>query len=462
MLSFVPELLLGLAAFFTLFQGRERKKGNWIPVLAVGSLGIAFLLRAWTYGQTDSLGSLFILDSISWYLDLIYLGVAMAAVAISWSIVKDREVFFSLLLIAVVGTMLLTKARDLLALFLSVELVALSLYSLVAFGKDERRLEGGLKFFVMNIFASSILVFGMGILFALTGETSFQGVRGGLQAAESTSLGIALVGVVFVIAGLGFKMGVFPFNFWIPDVYQAAPVGVTMFLAGASKKAAFGALLLFFLASIGGLTLFWAGLFSLLAVATLLFGHFGALWQNEFRRFMAYSIIGQSGFLMIGLAAPTTLGVEGLLFHILTHAIAVVGIFAVIALIESRGIFEINGLNGLAFQSPFLAASLVVFFASLAGIPLFAGFISKFILVSAAVQAGQGMLAVFAVFASAISVFFYFKIARSMFVNQPSSKELAVPMSTATIVGVSLVLVLLLGLFPGFVVGFLQKAVSVL
>ncbi|OGG44491.1 hypothetical protein A2841_00220 [Candidatus Kaiserbacteria bacterium RIFCSPHIGHO2_01_FULL_48_10] len=458
MLAFVPEFLLVLTAIAIIFGKEFFRKDNWVPIATLWALGVAFLLRVMTFGQVKALGGLFVLNSFGWYFDLIYLGVAVAAVIFSFSVTKDRSTFFSLLLIGVVGMMLLTKSRDFLALFLSVELVALSLYSLVAFGKDEKKLEGGVKFFVLNIFASSLLIFGIGIIFAAAGSTQFAGAR---EAFLGNELPV-FVGIVFFLAGLGFKMGIFPFNFWIPDVYQAAPVGITTLLAGASKKAAFGASVLVFLLALSAFAPFWAGLFALLAVATLLFGHLGALWQSNFRRFMAYSIIGQSGFLMMGLAAPSALGLTGLLFHVLTHAVAVIGIFAIIAFLESRGVFEIHGLDGLGLRSPFLAASLVIFFASLAGIPLFAGFVSKFILFSAAIQAGQGMLAIFAIFASAISVFFYFKIARSMFVNKPSSKPLDVPMSTKCLVTISVFLILLFGLYPGPIVGFLQKAVSVL
>src|SRR3989344_4836678 len=304
---FVPEFILVFAAIVLVFSKNILKKDNWIPAAALAALGLAFLWRLGTAGQEASLGDFFVFNNFSWYFDLFYLAVAMASVIFSFSISNDRNIFFSL------------------------ELIALSLYSLVAFGKsarggsafggEENRLEGGIKFFVLNVFASALLILGLGIIFALTGATQFAEISANFAPSDALPM---LAGIVFILAGLGFKMGIFPFNFWLPDVYEAAPIGITALLAGASKKAAFGAVALLLVLGLGGLVSFWAGLFTLLAVGTLLFGHLGAIWQSNFRRFLAYSIIGQSGFMMMGLAAPSALGLTGLLFHILTHALAII------------------------------------------------------------------------------------------------------------------------------------------
>lgn len=454
---FVPEFLLVIAAVVLIFSKNVLKKDNWIPAAALAALGLAFFWRLGTVGQESSLGDFFVSNDFSWYFDLIYLGVAAAAVIFSFSISKDRNIFFSLMLIGTAGMMLLTKSRDILALFLSIELIALSLYSLVAFGKDERKLEAGIKYFILNVFASALLILGLGIVFVLTGATQFSEIGNNLTQQMALPL---LAGIVFILAGLGFKMGIFPFNFWLPDVYEAAPIGITTLLAGASKKAAFGAVALLFVLGLGGLVPFWAGLFTLLAVATLLFGHLGAIWQSNFRRFLAYSIIGQSGFMMMGLAAPSVLGLTGLLFHILTHALAIIGIFAIMAFLEAKGIFEIHALDGLGKRSPFLAVALTIFLASLGGVPLLAGFVSKFVLLSAAISMGLVMLAVFAVLASIISIFFYFKIVRSMFAGKTQAKILEVPILTSIIVSISLILIFLLGIFPGQVIGFLSQTIN--
>ena len=464
---FVPEFILVFAAIVLVFSKNILKKDNWIPAAALAALGLAFLWRLGTAGQEASLGDFFVFNNFSWYFDLIYLAVAMASVIFSFSISKDRNIFFSLMLIGTAGMMLLTKSRDILALFLSIELIALSLYSLVAFGKsarggsafggEENRLEGGIKFFVLNVFASALLILGLGIIFALTGATQFAEISANFAPSDALPM---LAGIVFILAGLGFKMGIFPFNFWLPDVYEAAPIGITALLAGASKKAAFGAVALLLVLGLGGLVSFWAGLFTLLAVGTLLFGHLGAIWQSNFRRFLAYSIIGQSGFMMMGLAAPSVLGLTGLLFHILTHALAIAGIFAIMAFLEAKGIFEIHALDGLGKRSPFLAVALTIFLASLGGVPLLAGFVSKFVLLSAAISMGLVMLAVFAVLASIISIFFYFKIVRSMFAGKTQAKPLEVPILTSIIVSMPLIPIFLLGIFPGQVIGFLSQTVN--
>lgn len=454
---FVPEFFLVIIAIVLVFSKNVLKKDDWIPLAALVALGLAFFWRLGTFGQMASLGDFFVLNDFSWYFDLIYLGVAIVSAIFSFSISKDRNIFFSLMLIGAAGMMLLTKSRDILALFLSIELIALSLYSLVAFGKDERKLEAGIKYFILNVFASALLILGLGIVFALTGATRFSEISNNLTTQMALPM---LAGIVFILAGLGFKMGIFPFNFWLPDVYEAAPIGITTLLAGASKKAAFGAVALLLVLGLGGFVPFWAGLFTLLAVATLLFGHLGAIWQSNFRRFLAYSIIGQSGFMMMGLAAPSVLGLTGLLFHILTHAIAIIGIFAIMAFLETKGMFEIHALDGLGKRSPFLAVALTVLLASLGGVPFLAGFVSKFILLSAAIGMGLVMLAVFALLASIISIFFYFKIVRSMFAGKTQAKPLKVPILTSAIVSASLISIIMLGIFPGQVIEFLVRVVS--
>ena len=458
-MTFIPELILILIAIVLVFSKNILKKDDWIPIASVAALGFAFFWRLGTIGQTASLVDFFVSNDFSWYFDLIYLGVAIISVFLSFSILKDRNIFFSLLLIGTAGMMLLTKSRDILALFLSIELIALSLYSLVAFGKEERKLEAGIKYFILNVFASTLLILGLGIVFALTGATQFSEIGKHLATQDVFPM---LAGMVFILAGLGFKMGVFPFNFWLPDVYEAAPVGITALLAGASKKAAFGAVALLLVLGLGSLVPFWAGLFTLLAVATLLFGHLSAIWQSNFRRFLAYSIIGQSGFMMMGLAAPSVLGLTGLFFHILTHALAIIGIFAIMAFLETKGMVEIHALDGLGKRNPFLAVALTVLLASLGGVPLLAGFVSKFILLSAAIGMGLVMLAVFAVLASIISIFFYFKVVRSMFVSKTQAKSITVPISTSIIISASLVFIILLGIYPGRIIGFLAQAVDYL
>src|SRR3990167_8712589 len=220
---FVPEFILILPIFLLVFSKNILKKDDWIPAAALAVLGLAFFWRLGTVGQTASLGGFFVFNNFSWYFDLIYLGVAMVSVIFSFSILKDRNIFFSLMLIGTVGMMFLTKSRDILALFLSIELIALSLYSLVAFGKsaqggsafggEENRLEGGIKFFVLNVVASALLILGLGIIFALTGATQFSQISNNLTQQMALPL---LAGIVFILSGLGFKMGIFPFNFWLP------------------------------------------------------------------------------------------------------------------------------------------------------------------------------------------------------------------------------------------------------
>src|SRR3989344_1648532 len=201
---FVPEFILILSAIVLVFSKNILKKDNWIPAAALAVLGLAFFWRLGTVGQEASLGDFFVFNNFSWYFDLIYLGVAMVSVIFSFSILKDRNIFFSLMLIGTAGMMFLTKSRDILALFLSIELIALSLYSLVAFGKEERKIEAGIKYFILNVFASALLILGLGIIFALTGATQFAEISANFAPSDALPM---LAGIVFILAGLGFKMG---------------------------------------------------------------------------------------------------------------------------------------------------------------------------------------------------------------------------------------------------------------
>ncbi|WP_062462866.1 NADH-quinone oxidoreductase subunit NuoN [Demequina soli] len=379
---------------------------------------------------------------------------------------------FPLALVAVGGMMLFTSVTDLIFLFVALEVFSLPLYVLVALARRRRFLshEGALKYFLLGAFSSAILLFGAAFLYGATGSTSYAGVAAGISSSTGTDA-LILAGAVMVVVGLLFKIGAVPFHSWTPDAYQGAPTPVTAFMGAATKAAATAALLRVMYAALYGLNWELSWLFWVVAIASMLLGTVVALVQTELKRMLAYSSIAHAGFILVAFAGLPDTALSALPFYLASYGLATMGAFAVITQVRERSdegtvLGEATRLGqwaGLGKRSPWLAGAMALFLLSFAGIPLTAGFVGKFVAFSAAISSGAWPLVLVAVIASAAAAFFYVRLIVLMFLTDvPEGQEDAIEIDYSplarTVVAVTAVLVLLLGIVPGPVLSAFENA----
>ncbi|MDA1071827.1 MAG: NADH-quinone oxidoreductase subunit NuoN [Proteobacteria bacterium] len=332
----------------------------------------------------------------------------------------ERFEFPVLILFATLGMFIMVSANDLMSLYIGLEMQSLALYVCAAFQRDNlRSTEAGLKYFVLGAVASGMLLYGASLVYGFTGTTSFADLAVILSGSD-VSIG-AIVGLVFIAAGLAFKISAVPFHMWTPDVYEGAPTPVTAFFSVAPKVAAVALLIRVLTGPFGGLFAEWQQIVFLLAVASMLLGAFGAIAQTNIKRLMAYSSIGHVGYILVGLAAGTAEGINGIAIYLAVYLAMSVGTWGCILAMrrQQRMVEDIADLSGLSRSNPGLAAALAIFMFSMAGIPPLAGFFGKFYVFLAAVNAGLYTLAVVGVLTSVVGAFYYIRIVKVMYFDEP-------------------------------------------
>jgi NADH-quinone oxidoreductase subunit N len=422
----IPELVLaccGMAILmFGVLRGRETFYAS--SMLTVG----AFLLAALTVLSTGfGIGyhGQFTSDAFSAFVKLLVLAAAALSVVLSLDYNEHENLrrfeFPVLILYSTVGMMLMASATNLMTLYLGVELMSLSTYVLAAFARDElRSSEAGLKYFVLGARASGLLLYGISLVYGFSGSMGFDKLAAALADPAQSSTGL-VVGIVFIVAGLAFKVSAVPFHMWTPDVYEGAPTPITAFLGTAPKVAAMALLVRAMVSPFGHLLAQWQQLIVLVAIASMLLGALAAIGQRNIKRLMAYSSIGHIGYMLIGLAAGTPAGVRGVLIYLITYVFMNAGTFACIIAMRRRGrmLESISDLSGLARTDPTLALLLAVFMFSMAGIPPLSGFWGKYFIFTAAVQSGMWTLAVIGVLTSVIGAFYYIRVVKVMYFDAP-------------------------------------------
>ena len=332
----------------------------------------------------------------------------------------ERFEYPVLILFATLGMFVMVSANDLMSLYIGLEMQSLALYVCAAFQRDSlRSTEAGLKYFVLGAVASGMLLYGASMVYGFTGTTSFTALAGELRSGSDISLGV-VVGLVFIAAGLAFKVSAVPFHMWTPDVYEGAPSPVTAFFSIAPKVAAVALLIRVLTGPFGGLFAEWQQIVFLLAVASMMLGAFGAIAQTNIKRLMAYSSIGHVGYILVGLAAGTVEGVNGIAIYLATYLAMGIGAWGCILAMrrQQRMVEDIADLAGLSRSNPGLAAAFAVFMFSMAGIPPLAGFFGKFYVFLAAVNAGLYTLAVVGVLTSVVGAFYYIRIVKIMYFDE--------------------------------------------
>lgn len=427
--TLAPILVLGggavLVLMVALFSGRFVQR-LLVPLLATAVLIVAGVLFAAGLGNPDPsvLTGALRFDDLAYTFDLIFVVSALATVVMAWRSQTAREVgsgeFFGLLLAAVTGMAMLASATNLVAFFVAFELFSIPLYVLCA--ADLRRtksLESGLKYLIIGSLGSATMLYGLALIYGATGTTDFNGIGAVIGKGAVASDSLLLVGVGLVLAGLAFKASIAPFHQWTPDVYEGAPTPVTAFMAVATKAAAFAILLRFTGAALHDARDHWQPVLAALAVTTVFVGNFGALRQTSVKRIMAYSGVAQAGYLLVGVVAGTTLGAEAVVFYFLVYLLMNAGAFAVIAARERAGRDDsLASFSQLGAENPALAWSMTVFMIALAGLPITGGFVGKFYLVQASIDAHYAWLGVAIVLGSVVSLGYYLRIIATMWMDR--------------------------------------------
>jgi NADH-quinone oxidoreductase subunit N len=442
LIGFIPEFVLAFGFVVLMLADLvvPASRRSWLAVIAFLALAAAFGVSMW--GWFDSGGGraiyfgAFAYDKYAMFVNGVLLISAMLVVIISPGYLNRRNLhhgeYYALILSATTGMMLLDGALSLMVVFLAIELLSISLYILSGFDRaDSRSQEAAMKYLLLGGFASGFLLYGMALVYGETGHTQLQQIGAALQGASGTDP-LLLGGVILVFIGFAFKVSAAPFHAWTPDVYQGAPTSVTTFMSVTTKVAAFAALVRVFTYTFPSAYSHWEVIVALVAIVSMVVGNVAALTQTSLKRMLAWSGIAQAGYILIGVAVSgstvtgaTRSGTIAVLYYLAAYAVTNIGAFAVITIMAGRGedLDSYDGLRGLAYRRPYVAAAMGLFLLSLGGFPPTAGFFGKFFVFTAAIQAQQTPLAIWGILTSAVSVFYYLRVALLMYQRRPETER---------------------------------------
>jgi NADH-quinone oxidoreductase subunit N len=452
---FLPETILAVGVMALLAIGAWRGERGFALVdeLAVALLGLAIVSILLSVKPDMSVfDGAYIDDGFARFMKVLALSAALISILMSVDYLQraglEKFEYPILIILSTLGMMLLISANNLIALYLGLELMSLALYVMAAFAREDGRAsEAGLKYFVLGALSSGMMLYGASLLYGFAGTVSFAGIAN--VVSSSAPIGVVF-GLVFVMAGLAFKMSAAPFHMWTPDVYEGAPTPVTAFFASAAKAAAVAVTVRVVIIAFPGATQQWRQIIIFLAIASTLLGSFAAIGQTSIKRLMAYSSIGHMGFALIGLAAGNEIGVRGVAIYLAIYLVMTLGTFAAILSmrVEGRSVENIADLSGLSRTNGLMAFFLAMLMFSLAGIPPLAGFFAKYYVLLAAVDAGLYPLAVVGVLASAVAAFYYLRVVKIMYFDDPAPRFDPSPFSLRAILALSTISLLIFWIFP--------------
>jgi NADH-quinone oxidoreductase subunit N len=449
----LPEILLVLGALALLMVGAYRERSvQLVNGCAFALLVLAALIvLALPSGKLVTFGGSFVVDDFARVLKILTLAGSAATIALArdYQAVERQEKFeFAILiLLSTTGMLMLISAADLIALYLGLELMSLALYVVAASNRDSvRSTEAGLKYFVLGALSSGMLLYGASLIYGFTGTVNFAGIA---KAAGQGGLGLTF-GLVFLFAGFCFKVSAVPFHMWTPDVYEGAPTPVTAFFASAPKIAAIAIFVRAPITAFPEITPQWQQIVVFVSIASMVLGAFAAIGQRNIKRLMAYSAIGHMGFALIGLAAATPEGVQGVIVYMAIYLAMTLGTFAcILSMRTSRGLVEnISDLAGLARTKPGMAFFLAMMMFSLTGIPPLAGFFAKYFVFLAAIKAGLYTLAVIGVLASVVGAYYYLLIVKVMYFDDAAEPFERMPALLKIVLGITGAVVILFFVYP--------------
>ena len=437
-----PELIVAAGALVLLMLGVYLRRRRQPRRRLAGGAGAGRGRRLVVYsgGEGGAFGNAFVNDPFARFMKVLTLIGSMVTLIMSREFAKqekfDKFEYPVLVLLATLGMMLMIAANNMIALYLGLELQSLALYVVAAINRDNlRSTEAGLKYFVLGALSSGMLLYGITLVYGYTGSTGFQEIATALTGAER-QLGLVF-GLVFVLAGLAFKISAVPFHMWTPDVYEGAPTPVTAFFAAAPKMAAMALLVRVTVGAFEPIALDWQQIVAFISIASMVLGAFAAIGQRNIKRLMAYSSIGHMGYALVGLAANSQAGVRGVAIYMLIYMVMTLGTFAVILAMRrnNANVEEIGELSGLSATNPVMATMLTILMFSLAGIPPLAGFWGKWYVFLAAIDAKLYALAVIGVLASVVGAYYYLRIIKIMWFDEPVAAFQPMSVELRTVLG---------------------------
>jgi NADH-quinone oxidoreductase subunit N len=455
LLPVVPEMVLAVGAMALLMLGAYRGQGTTALVtgLAVCLLVVTGVLELMLpSGKLTTFAGSFIVDDFARFLKIVALIGSVATLILSREFLSDpsRRIFEYpiLVVLSTLGMMVLISAGDLIMLYLGLETMSLALYVVAASNRDNAKsTEAGLKYFVLGALSSGMLLYGASLIYGFTGTISFAGIA---AVAKTGNIGLVF-GIVFLLAGLCFKVSAVPFHMWTPDVYEGAPTPVTAFFASAPKVAAMAVFVRVSMTAFPGIVTEWQQIVVFVSIASMALGAFAAIGQRNIKRLMAYSSIGHMGFALVGLAAGTAEGAQGVLVYLAIYVAMTLGSFAIILAMKRNGqaVEQISDFAGLSRTNPVLAFFFAMFLFSLAGVPPLAGFFGKFYVFVAAIKAGLFTLAVIGVLTSVVGAFYYLSIVKVMYFDEPLTRLDPPRVELRTVLAVTGLFNILFFVYPG-------------
>jgi NADH-quinone oxidoreductase subunit N len=461
----IPEIFVLAMICITLLIGVffEKRFKNISYYLVQCTLVVAALLTWHVFSHYDAGAKVFtfegsfLLDKLSVLLKLFIYLSAFMTFFYSRQYNNDRHIpsneFYVLGLLSVMGMMILVSSYNLLTIFLGLELLSLPIYAMVALPKKNRCIEAAMKYFVVGAIATGMLLYGMSMIFGATKTLDLAQIASFIAATPASTHLIFIFGLVFLIAGIAFKLGAAPFHMWVPDVYDGAPTSATLFIASAPKIAAFGLIIRLLVDALPGLHVQWQEIWIVIAILSMAIGNLVAIVQTNIKRLLAYSSIAHMGYMILGLACGTAYGNTAALFYIISYTIMTLGAFGMIILMSRAGFDanEINDFRGLNDRNPWMAFVMLLIMFSLAGIPPIVGFIAKVGVLEALIQSHLVWLAVLAILFAVIGAYYYLNVVKVMYFEdaEAGAKPVAIPGDMTMAITLNAIAVLFLGIFPG-------------
>jgi NADH-quinone oxidoreductase subunit N len=467
-----PALIVAITGVVVLLMQAFTPRGRRAPFAALSLVGLAAALLAVALiatgrGRGVVMGGTVAADDFSLFFHVLLLGITAVAVLLSPSYLRatgiDRGEYYALMLFSLVGMLGLVSCRELVSLFVALEIMSVALYALAGLHRDRpASQESAMKYFITGAFSSAFFLYGVALLYGVSGSTSLARIAPAVRAATGGPGAMAVLGAGLLLVGFGFKVASVPFHMWAPDVYEGAPTTVTAIMSAGVKTAAFGAFLRVFVQALPALAAQWQPAVAALAVLTMVVGNLGALAQSNIKRMLAYSSVGHAGYLLTAIVAAPGVGTEAVLFYLVAYSAVNLGGFGAIAALARNGQEPVlfSEIAGLARRRPLLAAALAVFMISLTGIPVSAGFVGKFYLFTAAVDGGYVTLAIVGMLMSAVSAYYYLGVVVAMYMREPAGEDVWAPVSvpSGVALAVSALVVLGLGVYPGPVLAWARLA----
>jgi len=465
--AIAPELELMLFGMILLIADLLVEDKKWLGFISLGGIAWSgyFLWRL--HGiEVSAYSGLLVIDQFSWFFKLLFLLAAALTIAVSLKyldIEKEHHgEYYALIMFATMAMMFMAGAMDLITLYISLETMAIATYVLVGFLRgNQRSNEASLKYFLLGAFSSGILLYGMSLLYGMTGSTRLTDIADALDQ-RSLNDPVSLIALVTISTGIFFKIAAVPFHQWTPDAYEGAPTSITAYMSVAVKAASFAMLIRVFMIALYPLRPHWVAILTAVSVLTMTVGNIAAMTQTNIKRMLAYSSISHAGYILLGIIAGNPTGLTAIPIYLFAYTFTNIGVWAVVVALRRKDIIgeQIDDLNGLIYKQPTAAVLMLIFLLSLAGMPPTAGFIGKYFLFAGLVETQHSTLAIIAVLNAAVSMYFYLRVVVAMFMKESNEKTgLSLSPGILVAMGVALIFTLWIGIYPDPFINLARQAV---